>query len=89
MTNIIKLNNAINNSITEIRIEEVRDVDFNYKPYWYIYCVLKNGKSIDLSGSLDNQNLAYTDFVHLTKIGSKVLGKEIAKYIKEANEQIK
>jgi RPA family protein len=51
VTNIIKLNNAINNSITEIRIEEVRDVDFDYKPYWYIYCIKDTGERIEIGKS--------------------------------------
>lgn len=38
-------------SITEIRIEEIRDKDLNYKPYWYIYCVLKNGKRLEIGRS--------------------------------------
>ena len=51
MTNIIKLNNSTDNSITEIRIEKVLDADLNFKPYWYIYCVLKNGKRIEVGKS--------------------------------------
>ena len=42
MKNIIKIHEKeLYNSITEIRIEEIRDVDFQFKPYWYIYCVLE------------------------------------------------
>ena len=49
MTNIIEFEKYISKqSITEIRVEEVRDVEFNYKPYWYIYYVLKNGKRIEI-----------------------------------------
>ena len=45
MTNIIDFEKYISKqSITEIRVEEVRDVEFNYKPYWYIYYVLKMEK---------------------------------------------
>ena len=51
MTNIIKIDNSINYSITEIRVEEIRCVDLNFKPYWYIYCVLKNGKRIEVGKS--------------------------------------
>ena len=52
MTNIIDFEKYISKlSITEIRVEEVRDVDLNYKPYWYIYCVLKNGKRIEVGKS--------------------------------------
>jgi len=51
VTNTIKLNNSTDNSITEIRIEEVRDVDLKFKPYWYIYCVLKNGRRIEVGKS--------------------------------------
>tara|TARA_B100001175_G_scaffold97886_1_gene82970 strand:+ start:3215 stop:3415 length:201 start_codon:yes stop_codon:yes gene_type:complete len=53
MTNIIDFEKYIlKQSITEIRVEEVRDVEFNYKPYWYIYYVLKNGKRIEIGKSL-------------------------------------
>ena len=42
MVNIIDFAKYISKqSITEIRIEEMRDKDLNYKPYWYIYCVSK------------------------------------------------
>ena len=52
MTNIIDFEKYIlKQSIIEIRIEEIRDVDLNYKPYWYIYCVLKNGKRIEVGKS--------------------------------------
>ena len=52
MTNIIDFEKYISKlSITEIRVEEVRDVDLNYKPYWYIYCVLKNGRRIEVGKS--------------------------------------
>jgi len=53
MTNIIKLHNnkELESSITEIRIEEIRDVDFQFKPYWYIYCVLENGRRIAIGRS--------------------------------------
>ena len=52
MTNIIDFEKYISKqSITEIRIEEIRDKDLNYKPYWYIYCVLKNGKRIEIGRS--------------------------------------
>ena len=53
MANIIDLEKYISKqSIMEIRVDEVRDVDLNYKPYWYIYCVLKNGKRIEIGKSL-------------------------------------
>ena len=53
MTNIIDFEKYISKqSITEIRVEEIRDVELNYKPYWYIYCVLKNGKRIEVGTSL-------------------------------------
>ena len=44
MTNIIKLHNKkqLENSITEIRIEEVRDYESN-EFYYYIYCVKDTG----------------------------------------------
>tara|TARA_Y100000992_G_C21200783_1_gene460324 strand:- start:651 stop:851 length:201 start_codon:yes stop_codon:yes gene_type:complete len=49
MKNIIKIHKKeLNNSITEIRIEEIRDVDFQFKPYWYIYCILENGRRIEV-----------------------------------------
>lgn len=52
MVNIIDFAKYISKqSITEIRIEEMRDKDLNYKPYWYIYCVLKNGKRIEIGRS--------------------------------------
>ena len=52
MVNIIDFAKYISKqSITEIRIEEIRDKDLNYKPYWYIYCVLKNGKRIEIGRS--------------------------------------
>ena len=52
MKNIIKIHEKKqNNSITEIRIEEIRDVDFQFKPYWYIYCVLENGRRIEIGRS--------------------------------------
>ena len=52
MENIIKIHEKeLNNSVTEIRIEEIRDVDFQYKPYWYIYCVLENGRRIEIGRS--------------------------------------
>ena len=51
MTNIIKLNNSTNNSITEIRIEKVLDVDLNFKPYWYIYCIKDTGERIEIGKS--------------------------------------
>ena len=52
MKNIIKIHEKeLNNSITEIRIEEIRDVDFQFKPYWYIYCVLENGRRIIIGRS--------------------------------------
>ena len=52
MKNIIDFEKYISKqSITEIRIEEIRDKDLNYKPYWYIYCVLKNGKRIEIGRS--------------------------------------
>ena len=51
MTNIIKLNNSTNNSITEIRIEKVLDVDLNFKTYWYIYCIKDTGERIEIGKS--------------------------------------
>ena len=51
MTNIIKLNNSTNNSITEIRIEKVLDADLNFKPYWYIYCIKDTGERIEVGTS--------------------------------------
>ena len=52
MKNIIKIHEKeLYNSITEIRIEEIRDVDFQFKPYWYIYCVLENGRRIEIGRS--------------------------------------
>jgi len=52
MANIIDFEKYITKlSITEIRVEEIRDKDLNYKPYWYIYCVLKNGKRIEIGQS--------------------------------------
>ena len=52
MTNIIKLhnNNELENSITEIRIEEVRDYD-NNEFYYYIYCVKDTGQRIEVGRS--------------------------------------
>ena len=52
MTNIIKLhnNNGLENSITEIRIEEVRDYD-NNEFYYYIYCVKDTGQRIEVGRS--------------------------------------
>ena len=52
MTNIIKLhnNNELENSITEIRIEEVRDYD-NNEFYYYIYCVKGTGQRIEVGRS--------------------------------------
>jgi len=52
MTNIIKLNNykELENSITEIRIEEVRDYD-NNEFYYYIYCVKDTGQRIEVGKS--------------------------------------
>ena len=49
MTNIIKLHNnkELENSITEIRIEEVRDYD-NNEFYYYIYCVKDTGQRIEV-----------------------------------------
>jgi RPA family protein len=51
VTNTIKLNNSTNNSITEIRIEKVLDVDLNFKPYWYIYCIKDTGERIEIGKS--------------------------------------
>lgn len=51
MTNIIKLNNSTDNSITEIRIEKVLDADLNFKPYWYIYCIKDTGERIEIGKS--------------------------------------
>ena len=52
MTNIIKLHNnkELENSITEIRIEEVRDYD-NDEFYYYIYCVKDTGQRIEVGRS--------------------------------------
>ena len=52
MTNIIKLHNnkELENSITEIRIEEVRDYD-NNEFYYYIYCVKDTGQRIEVGRS--------------------------------------
>ena len=52
MTNIIKLHNnkELENSITEIRIEEVRDYE-NNKFYYYIYCVKDTGQRIEVGRS--------------------------------------
>ena len=53
MTNIIKLHNnnkELENSITEIRIEEVRDYD-NNEFYYYIYCVKDTGERIEVGKS--------------------------------------
>ena len=52
MTNIIKLHNnkELENSITEIRIEEVRDYD-NNEFYYYIYCVKDTGQRIEVGWS--------------------------------------
>ena len=52
MTNIIKLHNKkeLENSITEIRIEEVRDYD-NNEFYYYIYCVKDTGQRIEVGRS--------------------------------------
>ena len=52
MTNIIKLHNnkELENSITEIRIEEVRDYD-NDEFYYYIYCVKDTGQRIEVGKS--------------------------------------
>lgn len=52
MTNIIKLhnNNELENSITEIRIEEVRDYD-NNEFYYYIYCIKDTGQRIEVGRS--------------------------------------
>ncbi len=52
MTNIIRLHNnkELENSITEIRIEEVRDYD-NNEFYYYIYCVKDTGHRIEVGRS--------------------------------------
>ncbi len=52
MTNIIKLHNKkeLENSITEIRIEEVRDYEDN-EFYYYIYCVKDTGERIEVGKS--------------------------------------
>ena len=52
MTNIIKIHNnkELEISITEIRIEEVRDYD-NNEFYYYIYCVKDNGHRIEVGKS--------------------------------------
>ena len=52
MTNIIKLynNKEFENSITEIRIEEVRDYD-NNEFYYYIYCIKDTGQRIEVGRS--------------------------------------
>lgn len=52
MTNIIKLHNnkELENSITEIRIEEVRDYE-NDEFYYYIYCVKDAGQRIEVGRS--------------------------------------
>ena len=52
MTNIIKFHNKKNleNSITEIRIEEVRDYK-NNEFYYYIYCVKDTGERIEVCKS--------------------------------------
>ena len=52
MTNIIKLHNnkELENSITEIRIEEVRDYD-NNEFYYYVYCVKDTGQRIEVGRS--------------------------------------
>ncbi len=52
MTNIIKLHNnkELESSITEIRIEEVRDYD-NNEFYYYIYCVKDTGQRIEVGRS--------------------------------------
>lgn len=48
MANIIKLHNKeLEDSITEIRIEEVRDYD-NNEFYYYIYCVKDTGQRIEI-----------------------------------------
>ena len=49
MANIIKLHNKeLEGSITEIRIEEVRDYD-NNEFYYYIYCVKDTGQRIEIA----------------------------------------
>ena len=51
MANIIKLHNKeLEDSITEIRIEEVRDYD-NNEFYYYIYCVRDTGQRIEVGKS--------------------------------------
>ena len=52
MTNIIKLHNnkELENSITEIRIEEVRDYE-NNEFYYYIYCVKDTYERIEIGKS--------------------------------------
>ena len=52
MTNIIRLHNnkELENSITEIRIEEVRYYD-NNEFYYYIYCVKDTGQRIEVGRS--------------------------------------
>ena len=57
MTNIIKLHNSneLENSITEIRIEEVRDYD-NNEFYYYIYCVKDTGQRIEIGRSKTKPN---------------------------------
>ena len=52
MTNIIKIHNnkELEISITEIRIEEVRDYD-NNEFYYYIYCVKDTGERIEVGKS--------------------------------------
>jgi len=59
---------------------------FNNDLYKLGYSFLKNDKNVDLSYALDNQNLTYIDYAHLTKVGSMILAKEIAKHIKEIGE---
>ena len=58
MTNIIKLynNKEFENSITEIRIEEVRDYD-NNEFYYYIYCIKDTGQRIEVGRSKTNHNV--------------------------------
>ena len=68
MTNIIKLHNnkELENSITEIRIEEVRDYD-NNEFYYYIYCVKDTGQRIEVGRSKTKpQCYKPVSYTHLT-----------------------
>lgn len=78
---------GLDNTIPK-HIKKINDYyyPFNNDLYKEAYSILDNEENINLSHILDNQNLAYIDYAHLTKVGSMIIGKEIAKHIKNISE---